>query len=278
MRYNDSGLMLLAQLFGTTTVNTAVDSAYVHSILVNETANPKWATVAAGLTTTEVAEFPSCAVRGVTISADSFPGPVKAAFDMLANQRLITGTTNETADLVAATVANTKRVIADQDDVFMFNAQAGGALSSSTDKKAVKSWSINITRPQEHVPEMRGVAGNAEPTLTGDPVFKATVSCTFKNLADFTFFTAAGAGTAYKAAFEVTGDLIGSSSRYFVKFWFPYLKVLEDPGYNVSSVSENEHTVVFEALMAAANPTGMIDVYPHVLVSSDRSTSLLLDS
>lgn len=274
LRYNDVANAALAQMFGGASVTELASGAYSHSILMNETANQFWVTAAAGLTTTEVAEFPSCAVRGVNISADSFPGPVKASFDMIANERLITGTTNSTASLAAATVANTKRIIADKDDYFLFNAQAGAALGTS-DKKAVKSWSINFARPQEHVSEMKGSAGNAEPTITGDPVWRTTVSCTFKNLADFTFFTAAEAGTAYKASFQITGEVITGAFSYFIHFNFPYLKVLEDPGYNLSSVSENEHTVVFEALMAATAPTGMLSVYPYILLQNDRSTPLL---
>jgi hypothetical protein len=210
----------------------------------------------------------------VTISADTFPGEVMGAFDLLANQRVITGTVNGTADLAGATVANTKRVIADKDDLFLFNAQAGAALSIS-DKKAVKSWSIALTRPQEHAPEMRGVAGNAEPVLTGDPVFKATITCTFRTLEDFTFFTAAAAGTAYKASFQITGDVISGAKSYYTHFNFPYVKILDDPTHTVGSVSDNEHTVVFEALMAASAPTGMISTYPYVMVQNDRSTAFL---
>ena len=275
LHFNDSGNVLLAQFFGTAAapMTMAAASAFHHSVLFNETENAKWVTVAQGPTSTETLEWPSVAVRGINITGSQY-GPVIAAFDCLANERRITGTLNGTSGLNAATVANVKRVILKQSDYFLVNAQAGAALAT-TDAVAIKSFSIAYQRPQEHVFEIRGAAGNAQPVLTGDPPFKVTLSVTLRNLAALTYFTAAAAGTAYKAELRVTGDLMTGSTYWGYSFCFPYLKILEDPGYNLTTAAENEHTVVFEALMASATPTGMCSAYPYVLILNDRGTSLL---
>ena len=276
MRYNDSGNFLVSQFFGGA---SAVDwgGAYCHSIFLNETANAYWNTVAAGMTTTEVQEWTSCATRSITLSVSGFPGPVVGAFDLLANERLITGTENETADLAAATVVNTKRVIARPADSFRINAQAGAALDSG-DTVAITDISIAYQKPQEAPSELKGSAGNPEPVLTGDPPLKVTLSVTMRTLADFTYFTAAAAGTAYKASFEAeSADFITGAIPYKFGCYFPYLKILEDPGYDLGSTADNPHTVVFEVLMPAdgAYPTGMIDPYPYILIQNDRSDDLL---
>jgi hypothetical protein len=275
LQYNDPGMILLAQMFGTANVADAGDGAYTHSILFNESANAKFCTVAAKGTTTEVFEFPSCSVRAASLNTSNFPGPVTAAFDMLANNRVIASTVNEVATLEAATVANAKRIIADAEDMFVFNAQAGDALDSG-DKKAVTSVAINYNRQQEHVHEMRGAAGRGVPVESGDPPFAATVTITLSSLEDFTFFTAAGAGTAYKGGVLIEdSQAIGGTKKYYAHFYFPYLKVIDDPQYTFSSPGQNQHQVTFECLQAASNPTGMIDVHPYVIVQNNRSTAFL---
>lgn len=274
LHYNDSGNIFLAQFFGTAAAPmTMATGAYSHSILFNESANSKWTTVAFGPTSTETVEWPSVATRGVTLSGSQY-GPVIAAFDCLANARRITGTLNGTGGMDAATVANTKRVILKQSDYFLINAQGGAALAT-TDAVAIKSFSVQYQRPQEHVFEVRGAAGNAEPVLTGDPPLKCTLTVTLRTLSALTYFTALAAGTAYKAEIRVTGDLITGSTYYGTSLFFPYLKLLEDPAYNLTTSAQNEHSLTFEALMASANPTGMISTYPYVIMLNDRGTSLL---
>lgn len=275
LNYNDAGNELIAQFFGGASIGTIISGEYSHSIMFEMTQNAFFCTAAEGTTTTEVREAPSLSVQGLTFSASSFPGPIQVVYDALANERRITGTTNTTATLDAATLANELRVIADTDDTFRINAQAGGALAVG-DNKAITGFTITFTKSQELGHEMRGVAGNGEPSLTGDPVFKATVQVTLKNLEDFTYFTAEDAGTAYKGSFAFAGAQIASQENYGYQFYFPYMKILEEPTSPTGAPADNPLTVTFECLQADSDPTGMIDVYPYILIYSDKSAAHLV--
>jgi hypothetical protein len=275
LHFNDAGNIFLAQFFGTAaTPMTMAAGAYSQSLIYNETINAKYVTVATSPTTTETMEWPSVAVRSVNVTGSQY-GPVIAAFEGISNERRITGTLNGVGGTGAATIANAKRVILKQADYFLINAQAGAAFSTATDAVAIKSFSIAYQRPQEHVFEVRGAAGNAATVPTGDPPFKVTLTVTLRDLAAFTYFTALAAGTAYKAELRITGDLITGSTYYGCSFFFPYLKILEDPQHNLTSAGTNEHVIVMEALMASAAPTGMISTYPYVILLNDRATSYL---
>ncbi len=274
LRYNDPSLQILAQFFGGASVTNMATGYYAHSIVYNQTANSSFATIAGLVTSDGVMEFPSAACRDISIETTSFPGPLTLTLDLLADQRKITSTTNSAASLAATTIANKKRVIADQADAFKINAQAGAGLAAG-DAKAIIKASVKFSKPQEHKPEMRNAAGNGAPVLTGTPPLSAQLEVTFKSLDDFTYFTAAGAGTAYKAAIEITD---GADANYKYHICFPYLKVLQDPAYNVGSTADNEHTVVFECLKADTVPTGMIAAcggYPYLIAHNDRQTSAL---
>jgi hypothetical protein len=71
------------------------------------------------------------------------------------------------------------------------------------------------------------------------------------------------------------GSLIGGGFVRTVQLIFPRLKVEGDPGYSLSNTGENEHTVTFRALIASANPSGMIDRAPYARVINTRSTRYL---
>jgi hypothetical protein len=269
LHYNDSKNLTLAQFFGGAS-SVAWGTAFCHSLYYVQAANSWYTTLAAGVTSSEVMEYPSVATRGMTLATSTFPGPLVATFDLIADQRKITATTNTTATLDAATVADTKRIIVDQDDYFLINAQAGAGLTTS-DKVSITSCSISYQKGQAHVPEIKGSAGHSTPVMNGDPPLKVTLTVGLRTLADFTYFTAAAAGTAYKAELRIQGvETTQAGVYYAASFFFPYLKILEDPAYSVSSAADNPYTVVFEALTTTSVPTGMLDIYPHVTLTNTR--------
>jgi hypothetical protein len=275
LNFNDAGNELIAQFFGGASLGTIITGEYSHSIMYESTQNAFFCTVAEGATTTEVREAPSVSVQGLTFSASSFPGPIQVVYDTLASERKIASTTNTTATLDAATIASEIRVIADTDDTFRLNAQAGDALDAD-DNVSITGFTLTFNKQQELGHEMSGVAGNGAPSLTGDPVFKATVQVTVKNLEDFTYFTAENAGTAYKGSFIFTGSQIASQENYGYQFYFPCMKILEEPTSSTSAPADNPLTVTFECMQASSDPTGMIDVYPYILIYNDKSAAHLV--
>lgn len=269
-RYDDAGIALLQQLFGSETTASLGSGAYLHSIMVNENLNSNWATVAFQADSATVHEYKNGVVTRVGFTANT-NDYLKKSVDILASNRLITGTTNSAVSLTAASLpTNSPISIVRSSHKFRINAQGGGALADG-DKVNVTQVQIDYNRPQEHVDEIRNAAGNGEPRSSG--LIEATLTVTFRNKADDTWFTAADAGTDYKADFFVTGATIGGGFSYQYEFAFPLLRIVQDPTYNLTNAGENEMTVVYKCLVATAAPTGLLDKYPYVRVWNTRSTN-----
>jgi hypothetical protein len=93
---------------------------------------------------------------------------------------------------------------------------------------------------------------------------------------DHTYFTAAAAGTEYKAQIAVEGSQIGTGANRGLTAYFPRMKLITDPGYSLAGTGINEHVLVFDCIGAAANPTGMNDTNPYVeFIIPTTATSLL---
>lgn len=272
--YDDAGVFLEALFFGGNSVINMGSGAYHQSITYNATRNQYGATVAFQGHSLGVFEYPWCTPTALNVVADTPPDYVRHTINMLGNDRVISGTVNSAGSIVNATLANSKRVIVKPEDAFVINSQSGGALSGS-DSVAVKSVTIQYNHDAEHVQEIKNSAGNGQVVSTGNPPFNCTLTVEFRNLNDFTYFTAQDAGTEYKAELRITGDLIGGSQYYGRTYAFPRLKILSDPEYNLTTPAENPSTVVFQALAASASPTGMINVLPYILVKNTKSTTYL---
>lgn len=263
MKYDDQAIALIAQMFGSENVTAwgGANLLSVHSLLFNENLNTNYANIAFHGSSATVYEYINAAIRRVQLNFR--PNQyLDATFDGIATDRKITATTNTPATLVAATEpANAKMVVVRPAHYVRINAQAGGALANS-DAVAITEGSVEFTRDQELVEEIRGASGNGAPRATG--LFAATLSVTFKNQNDFTWITAYEAGTEYKA------DVVISDTATTKEFnvCFPRLKIVAEPKYDITDDGENQATVVFKALYAATAPTGMItgNGYPYVRV------------
>lgn len=269
-KFDDPGVALLKQFMGRETVNVGGSGSYTHSLMVNETFNAKWATVAFHGFSAGVFEYPSAAVQRVEITAEPYQY-LKKAFDLLANKQLITGTENDAAELALLTAASSYRVVVEPDDEFQINTQGGSALSTS-DRLKIRRLTLTMDKPLEHVHEIKGVSGNGEPISSGNPPLSATLQVELRNLEDFTYFTAFQAGTEYKALFSAQGPLIGGSAYYKYQMFFPRLVQVEDPQYDLTEAGENPMIITFKALVAASIPGGMFDTYPHFCIINTKST------
>lgn len=274
LNFADSKLKAIAQFFGGCSLTNMASGEYSQSFMFEATQGAFYLTAAEQFASGSVREAPCAAVQTVTLQSTSFPGPIQLVIDALASHRKTTSTTNTTATLATTTVSNELRVIADPDDSFKLNAQAGAALAAS-DVKSITGFTITFSKPQELGHELRGIAGNGQPSLTGNPPLKVTLQVTFKNAEDATYFTAEDNGTAYKASFTFTGGTIATAAPYNFCVWFPYLKVLSEPTNPSANAADNPLTVTFEALQADSDPTGMLDTYPYITLQSDYGTAYL---
>lgn len=271
--YNDAGVLLESLFFGGESVMNMGSGAHFHSIVFNATRNVKGATIAFQGTSTDVFEYPWCTPTSLQVVADTPPDYVRHTITLLGNKRVITGATNTAGVMGNATVADSARVVVKPDDYFLINTQSGGALTNPTDVVSIKSFTAQYNYDAQHVQEIKNAAGNGLPVSSGNPPFNVTLTVEFRNLNDFTYFTAQDAGTEYKASLTVVGSLIGGSQYYTRVYAFPRLKILADPEYNLSTPGENPMTLTFQALAASSVPTGMVSKLPYILVKNTKSAS-----
>lgn len=276
--YNDPSIAAIRQFFGATSV-VAGATVGIHSIFVNETANNRYATLAMTPLTGSIIEYPSAAATSLTLSFADPADYMRLAMDFLANSELTSGTTNSAAAVDATTMADTTPVVVQTTDEFLINAQSGVALATSTHRLNVQSVSFSYQRPQEHVFEARGSAGNGAPVVSGDTPFLCTVQVTLKELDDQAFFLwqqlASSTAGFYKASFTVTDTstpISGSAYRQLV-LNFPALKLTGSVDWSLQSASRNPVTITFDAFVADTNPSGMIDRYPYVIVRNGKLTA-----
>lgn len=276
VRYNAPEWTAIAQTFGGASVMSMGDSAYCHSILVNETANQKFFTVAfqANQSPAGSFEYPSCVGTKVTMTYPSPTAYLTAQIDALANKQVIADQQNTYTTLSAITAANNKAAVWGLSDDCRINEQAAADLGTS-DRYCIASAVFTFNRPQEHAKEACGTGYLGVPVSTGDFPLSATLTVTFRTLQELRFFTAAQAGTEYKARLTHTGSIIGGSKRYFIELNLPRLKIIQSPEYNITTSGNNPATITFQCLKAASAPTGMIDTYPYFRIQNDKTTSFL---
>lgn len=271
-----SGLdRILAQFFGTTAVSselTASQGDYRHTFTFNSTYNTNYLTYAYETSTTTVKEFPSCAVTDLTLSASSADSYLQYDASLIADSIVTSSPTNNNAAIQATTVADDEAATVTPSDEFFINAQSGGAVSSS-DQLNITDISINLTKPQSALNEIKDAAGLGEPASDGD--ITGTLTVTLGQLQDNTYFTAWEAETEYKAKFATYGSAIGTGENKSYSIYFPKLKLISYPSAPVSDGGRVPQTLEFAIFAAAANPTDMSDTTPYVELVNERTTAYL---
>lgn len=273
-KFDGSGNLLQALFFQGASVTAGASSTYTHSFVYNATRNGYFGTVAFDAAVGSVFEYASCTPTkvGFTVEPDNY---TKLSVDLIADKQTIASTTNTPASLAAATASTTKKVVARSSDKFRINAQAGGALADG-DVVAIKSAEITYSYSAEAANEIRNATGLGQPVATGNPPFTAEIKVVLRNNSDLTWFTAAQAGTEYKADLTITSSYYaGGAVNYKKIFNFPRLKLMSDPDWNLSQAGDNPVTLTFSALVASANPTGMINTYPYILVTNATAAAYL---
>lgn len=272
-RYQDAGLSRIMALFmGASTASPAEQNVgegdYLHRITHSATAN-KFCTIAYDGSSTEPIEYPSCYCSSVTIETGNTPGYLSYTAEFIANDQDITSPVNDTVALAAATAEGDKKIVHSVTaGSFWINGQADGALDSG-DAINPDTVTISYSKPLVKINTF------GASSVIKDGLFDATITCTFPSLEALTWFTANNAGTLYKALFKVEGEIIGAGDPYTAAFYFPKLKVVEVPQYELADSGINPLTVVFKALAADSNPTGMNSVYPYAEFINERPTAII---
>jgi hypothetical protein len=279
-QYEGPSLEIEHLLFGATSAAPMLmgTGAYSHSIIYQATRPSFWATVARQITSDKAQEMPSGLPTRLSVRCENPPNYVMCETEIIGDQ-IREGSVNTFAQVDTVTLEDAKRVVVKPTDKFRINAQAGDALADG-DKLDIVSLEIDYQRQLEHVREIRNAASsvNGQPRSSGNPPFSATLTVTFRNCGDsaYAYFAAQLAGTEYKADLTVTGDQIGSTGVYYsIVRSFPRLKILQFPQHPLSQPGDNPLTVVFEALAASANPTGMISTLPYSIWQNTRAVSAL---
>lgn len=275
--YDDAGVTAEAVFFGACSVSPGA-SAFAVSLLYDGTRNAEFCTIGYHVTTASIAEIATATPTRLTFRAENPPSYLKKTMELVGNDIVTDAAsqTNSTTTLGNATVADSTRIVVKPSDSFWINAFSGDALDSD-DKVAITSIEMSYEIPAESVREIKGAAGNGAPRLNGSPVFSSTVTITLKEMADTTWQDAQRLGTEFKALFTVTDDSTALTGAIYRKaqYYFPKLKVISAPQYNLTEPGTNPLTVTFKALVTTSHPTGMINGYPYIVYTSGQSASYL---
>lgn len=274
-RYDDAGLPLILAAFlgsaGSPSEQNGGEGDYLHT-LTHDASADVFLTAAALATDSGVIEFPSAYVTGINIESGDSPGYLTYSADFLSSQRDLSSSTNTSVTLASATVGGSTLVTHNTQSVtasyVWINSQSGGALSSG-DAVCPSSFSINLTKPRESIRTF------CSTIVRKTGLFEATVTLNFPRLVDMTWFTAHESESEYKANISIPGTQIGAGDDYAYNFYFPKLKVVEDPDFNITDPGDNGYSVTFTGLAASANPTGMSDTTPYVTITNEISTDIL---
>jgi len=276
MNYEETYGFFLAQFMGTAGAPTEQNGGqgdYLHTLTFNTTLNAKPLTVSVKDTSTTTSTYPSAYVTGVTLSTSDVPNFLTGQFNMIANDLDLSSSTNTTTVLNALTPTTANYIIPEQADEFLINAQAGGALSNSTDLVSIRSFSLTLARPQNVVNEIKGSDTASAPQDGG--LFNAQLTVELKNMADHTYLTAQEANTEYKCSLDIQGTQIGSGDNETFKILIPRMVIADVPGRDLSNPGDNPLSITFECLVASANPTGMDSTYPYFEITNNFATDLL---
>jgi hypothetical protein len=273
--YRNGADQISAQFFSTSTApaeQTASQADYLHRFTMNPVANTMYGTLAYEMTDAKVAEFPSCAITGITTSFSEASEIVKFQADVLGNAFVSTSVINTNATIASATALDAECTIVNFEDRFWINASSAGALSASF-PLSIMSYTRTLMRPQKISGLIKGSTGNPAPLV--DEVATGTLSVTLEALPDLTYFDAWTAETQYKCRMNIEGTQIGSGVNKAWNEYTPYMKMIQAPIYNLTDSGFNSVTLNFVILQGATTPTGMNSALPYLEIINGRSTNYI---
>lgn len=168
--------------------------------------------------------------------------------------------TNTTTQTDAVTVPTILGAVRFADGLFRINAQAGGALASTTDDIGISGFELEISRPlsADFLADGTGVLALPAEENVCDVILRVDL----RSYDVDTWIAAWAGGTEYKAdlKFTGTGKAPASGSDPYFQFQFPRLVLASQPQANIPGRGRVPHRVEFRALVASSAPTGMTGV------------------
>lgn len=274
--YNANCGKFLSYVFGTSGSPTqtpgTTGTTYLHTADLQNSLSKFMTLVLArrtqvGDSTTKWHEYDSAMAARLLVRG-SGNGRVTFEMELVANNLDRDSSTNTTSATLAVTIPTTLGAVRFKDGLFRYNAQASGALSSTTDDLGVAGFELEILRPLSVDFLTDGTTNIAQPAE--EDVCAVMLRVDIRSYDADTWKAAWIARTEYKADLKFTGTGLapsGGSDPYFL-FQFPRMVVAQDPAANIAGRTRVAHRVEFKALVASSAPTGMSGVTQPVRMST----------
>jgi hypothetical protein len=266
---------ILSFAFGTSGSPTGHTSSHLHELTFTD-ALTKFTTLVVGkVASAKPYEYASMVCRRLTISGS---GSGRMSFDSewIGGGVSIASSTNTTTTLTALSIpTSTRPAVRLTDATFRINAQAGGALTSTTDDVQIVGWELNIER---QLAEDFGTGSNLILQPCEEGANSVTMTVDFRSLtATSEAYIAAWDGqevpTEYKADITFESGITPTDSVELThKYSFPRCHVMPSVA-PVSGTGRIAHRVVFKCLEATAAPTGMTGITKPVRLSIEDEDS-----
>jgi hypothetical protein len=269
----DPGMIgtMLALLMGTAGAPTqqGATAAYLHTLQLADSIFGKFGTLAA--------EFPSIIWEAAAVKPLEFSlkatdkGFMGAEFKLRGNTIIDNSAVNTATQMDALTyVDRVTRVLFRHNTVYMNDQTAGDATGTA-------AWNVNgieIDFKRQGFDEPRGANSISilEPIEGAQPDIRLKLSFPRFDSVNAVLEDKAIADTYQKAVIVFTGPLIASSYYYFIKFFFPNLRMLVPTGTWSDIV---KHGVELVAEECSAAPTGMSYTRPYIQIENKQTTDYL---
>lgn len=220
-------------------------------------------------------EYDSCMLSRFVMRG-SGNGKVTWEAGVVANTLDKASSTNTTTQTDAVTVNTTRAACRFTKGLFRLNAQAGGALASTTDDVPIASFELEINRSLSQDFLADGTGELAQPAE--QDVCSAMLTISTRSYDADTWKAAYIAGTEYKADLKfLSGITPTDGAEMYIQAQFPRMVIAEEPQANISGRGRITHTIRFKLLTAASAPTGMSGVTAPVRLNVlDEETAAYL--
>jgi hypothetical protein len=261
-RYGNFG-RLLAFIFGTSGAPTqtppSTGTTYLHTLTWQDTLT-KFMTLCLGARAgAKPHEFPSHKINEVSLVFTD-GGELIFKVDGVACARERDSATNDAATFLAATTRAGRRQIMGTHSTFRLNAQAGGALASTTDDIKIRSFELRLRRPMTVSHETQSTQA-VEPFEEGPVEVMLTITLrSYESDAYIALWEDLNTPTPKKADIKfLSGFTPTDGAEMYLKFDFPYVVVNEDPRVEVPGGGRIPHQVSFKCIapISGVAPTGM---------------------
>lgn len=252
---------LMSLFFGTQTAATQTGGgsagSYLH-ICALQTALTKFATLCISKrASAKWWQYASVMARKLTLSGQGNER-VKGSIEFLCSTLDRDSSTNTTTETDAVTVPTRRGLSYAKQGLFRLNAQAGGALSSTTDDVPILGFTLTAERKLSEDMLIDGTGTIAQPAEEDETEIMLDV--TFRSYDAETWIAAYLAKTEYKADLKFLSGYTPSGSgsvELYILLNFARMVVAEQPQAPVSGRGRIPHTVRFKVLTPSAAPTGM---------------------